>query len=205
VRLFFLSYDIFIMKKLALLLFPLLMIGTSVFSYSAQEQKEAYEWAYSKWITIQPLEKANFDWYITRQALSKMLIRFYEARWWEIVYISDPNACAFDDKDSIIEDLRPFVHAACELWYMWVWILNFNPMWTVTRAQFGTTLSRLMFWGHFDWGTPYYKKHLEGLKNSWIMDDISMPDVNEKRWDIMVMLKKANDVLDKEIDQLMWS
>jgi cbb3-type cytochrome oxidase subunit 3 len=35
------------MKKLALLLLPLLTIGTFVFAYTA-EQKEAYDWAYSR-------------------------------------------------------------------------------------------------------------------------------------------------------------
>ena len=101
------------MKKLALLLLPLLTVWTFVFAYTSQEQKEAYDWAYSKWITTQPIEKANLNWYITRQALAKMLIRFHESRYWEVKLISDPNACAFLDKASITEDLKTFVHAAC--------------------------------------------------------------------------------------------
>ena len=190
------------MKKFILLLLPLLAISFTS-AYSSQEQKEAYERAYSKWITTQPFEKANLNWYITRQQLAKMLVRFYEARRWEIVYVSDPNACPFTDKASITEDLKPYVHAACELWYMGVWIKKFNPTWKVTRAQFGTTLSRVMFWWHFDGWTPYYQKHLEWLKNKWIMDNISNPNTNEKRGDIMVILKKANDELDNEIKELM--
>ena len=78
------------MKKFILLLLPLLAISFTS-AYSSQEQKEAYERAYSKWITTQPFEKANLNWYITRQQLAKMLVRFYEARRWEIVYVSDPN------------------------------------------------------------------------------------------------------------------
>lgn len=191
------------MKKFLLLLLPLLFIGTYVSAYLSQEQKEAYEWAYSKWITTQPFEKANLNWYITRQALAKMIIKFYESMWWEIVYVSDPNACAFADKTSITEDLKPFAHAVCELWYMWVWVKNFNPKWTVTRAQFGTILSRVMFWEHFDGWTPYYQKHLEGLKNIWIINDISSPSINEKRGDIMVMLKKWYDDIQKDIEDVM--
>jgi cbb3-type cytochrome oxidase subunit 3 len=50
------------MKKLAFLLcLPLLFIGTFVFAYTSQEQKEAYDWAYSKGITTQPIEKANLN------------------------------------------------------------------------------------------------------------------------------------------------
>ena len=60
-----------------------------------------------------------------------------------------------------------------------------------------------MFWWHFDGWTPYYQKHLEWLKNKWIMDNISNPNTNEKRGDIMVILKKANDELDNEIKELM--
>ena len=35
------------------------------------------------------------------------------------------------------------------------------------------------------------------------MKNISNPNMNEKRGDIMVMLKKANDELDNEINKLM--
>jgi hypothetical protein len=35
------------------------------------------------------------------------------------------------------------------------------------------------------------------------MENISNPNMNEKRGDIMVMLKNANDELDKEIERLM--
>ncbi len=194
------------MKKLALLLLPLLTIGTFVFAYTA-EQKEAYDWAYSKWITTQPLEKADLDWNVTRQALAKMLIRFHESRYWEVKYISDPNACQFLDKGSITEDLKPFVHAACEFELMGVWTKYFNPLWSVTRAQFGTVLSRLLYWGNYDGWNPYYKKHLDALKKHWIMKYIDSPEMLEKRGDIMIMLKRANEVLDKEIEDLMnyWS
>jgi hypothetical protein len=108
------------MKKLALLLLPLLTIGTFVFAYTSQEQKEAYDWAYSKGITTMPIEKANLNGYITRQALAKMLVKFHEARYGETVHISDPKACNFADKNSITEDLKEYVHAACEFEYMGV-------------------------------------------------------------------------------------
>jgi hypothetical protein len=35
------------------------------------------------------------------------------------------------------------------------------------------------------------------------MENISNPNVNEKRGDVMVMLKNANDELDNEIKRLM--
>ena len=75
-------------------------------------------------------------------------------------------------------------------------------MWNVTRAQFGTTLSRLLYWSNFDGWTPYYQKHLDYLKKKWIMENISNPNINEKRGDIMVMLKNANDELNNEIEWL---
>ena len=197
----FIYYSI-IMKKLVFLLLPFLLVGSFVFAYTSQEQKEAYDWAYSKGITTQPIEKANLNWYITRQALAKMLVKFHEARYGETVHISDPKACNFADKDKITEDLKEYVHAACEFEYMWVWTKYFNPMWNVTRAQFGTTLSRLLYWSNFDGWTPYYQKHLDYLKKKWIMENISNPNINEKRGDIMVMLKNANDELNNEIEWL---
>lgn len=48
---------------------------------------------------------------------------------------------------------------------------TFNPTNTVTRAQFGTVLSRLLYGNlnNAQKGTQRYKQHLEALKNAGIM------------------------------------
>ena len=46
---------------------------------------------------------------------------------------------------------------------MWIWIENFRPFDLVTRAEFGTALSRMLF-GLEDWTDSYYSTHLAKLK-----------------------------------------
>jgi len=60
---------------------------------------------------------------------------------------------------------------------------NFSPNNQVTRAQFGTTLSRAL-WGDIynnDDGTNYYVRHLQALNHIDIMKKITNPFDLEKR------------------------
>jgi hypothetical protein len=72
-------------------------------------------------------------------------------------------------------------------------ITNFEPNTTVTRAQFWTILSRLLYGDtnnsihKIDW----YGKHLQALQKSGIMNDISKPDLNEIRWYVIIMLMRS--------------
>jgi hypothetical protein len=42
----------------------------------------------------------------------------------------------------------------------------FQPLLVVTRAQFGTILSRLLYGETLNGGTPYYAKHLQALREN---------------------------------------
>jgi hypothetical protein len=58
---------------------------------------------------------------------------------------------------------------------------NFYPDQIVTRAQFGTTLSRLIFGRRFNGENPYwYSKHLEALKKFSIIKVVT-PNLQETR------------------------
>jgi hypothetical protein len=67
----------------------------------------------------------------------------------------------------------------------------------VTRAQFGTILSRVL-WGQIysAWiGRPYFERHLEALKAYGIMKKIVNPEfTKETRGNIMLMLTRAKDM-----------
>ena len=57
----------------------------------------------------------------------------------------------------------------------------FNPGDELTRAQFGTVLSR-MIWGNLHNGyAPYYQAHLQALKTAGVMFDITDPYMKEVR------------------------
>jgi hypothetical protein len=85
-----------------------------------------------------------------------------------------------------------YIKQACQLWLMWVDITNFSPTKTVTRAQFGTMLSRLLWWDLHDGLTPYYSEHLTALKEENIIS-ITNPDLKELRGYVMLMLMRAQN------------
>ena len=70
---------------------------------------------------------------------------------------------------------------------------NFYPDQYVTRAQFGTTLSRLIFGRRYNGYEPHwYSKHLDALKKYGILK-LTIPDLLERRSFIMLMFKRTAD------------
>jgi hypothetical protein len=73
---------------------------------------------------------------------------------------------------------------------MWVGTKKFNPKGEVTRAEFGTVLSRSLFGDTFEGGLPYYKEHLNALKTEGIISNTT-PTLKEQRWYVLIMLMRA--------------
>ena len=167
------------------------------------EMQEAYYWALSKSITtLTPIDNADIDWVITRQAMAKMISNFSINVLWKTPDYS--KECKFTDSD-IAEGLLPHIITSCQLWLMGQWITQFNPYSVVTRAEFWTILSRALWWDTYDrWKRhTYYEKHLEALKQSWVMKFIEDPSKLEIRGYVFLMLMRtANGVKTWEI--LMW-
>jgi len=68
---------------------------------------------------------------------------------------------------------------------------NFLPEQTVTRAQFGTTLSRLIFGRKYNGDQPYwYSKHLAALKQFGIIK-LTIPELKETRGFVMLMFSRT--------------
>ena len=109
--------------------------------------------------------------------------------------------CAqFIDLDQANDDLQPYVVESCQLGLMGmhgdgVGVQEiFFPKRTITRAEVGTILSRLLR------GTKhatqsedetYYGRHLQALKNAGIMKVISDPEMLELRGNILLLLQRA--------------
>ncbi len=95
------------------------------------------------------------------------------------------------------QEIKWYAEKACALWIMWINVKTFAPNRVVTRAEFGTVLSRILRWNKYDVEkaskeNPYYKKHLEALKAEWIMTQIDNPTKREeKRKRVRVMLKRV--------------
>ena len=97
---------------------------------------------------------------------------------------------------------------ACELRLMWLeadWITvanHFDPDKSVTRAEFGTTLSRLLYgWTHnlhddLDRkNNEWYEKHLRALKDNGIMTQVGWEWVKKIELRGYVMIRIDPDYL----------
>ena len=180
-------------KTLVILIIFTFCISITKADYS-NEFKEAYTRSYNNWITTQPtIDRANMNWEISRIELAKMIsnyaIKILNKKW------DTTKKCVFTD---VISDLDKqydnWVTNACQLWLMGQWIYKFRPYDKVTRTEFGTILSRLLYWNKYDWWNPYYRKHLNQLNIVWIMWNISNADTRkESRGNVMVMLKRSKE------------
>ena len=67
---------------------------------------------------------------------------------------------------------------------------SFKPNGKVTRAEFATALSRMLYWLE-DWVDKYYSTHLNKLYNEWIISSTD-PKIKELRWYVMLMLMRSS-------------
>ena len=157
-------------------------------NWYTREKNNAYTFAYKYWLTTtKSINSADMDWYITRAQLAKMMTYF--AKNVLIRFPDQTKKCSFNDVSSNLDNqYGNWITESCKLGIMWIWISNFNPNWHVTRAEFATTLSRLLFRTD-DWD-PYYKPHLKNLKNRQIISDTN-PNIVEKRGSILLMFMRA--------------
>ncbi|GHV25672.1 hypothetical protein FACS1894176_04750 [Bacteroidia bacterium] len=97
-------------------------------------------------------------------------------------------------------DLQPYVIQSCQLGLMGMngdgigVQENFSPKSSITRAEFGTVLSRLLRGTTYAsqlGDETYYGRHLQALKKAGIMNFISNPDMLELRGNILLMLWKS--------------
>jgi hypothetical protein len=94
------------------------------------------------------------------------------------------------------QEFYDYIQLAYQYQIMWInakWkpIRYFNPSWKVTRAEFATVLSRVLYWSKYNqsW-SKYYEKHIKALENDGILTNTD-PSIQELRWWIMLMLFRS--------------
>jgi hypothetical protein len=165
------------------------------------EALSAYDWARKYWITtMDTAELADPDGYVIRWHLAKMVVNYMVNVLWREVPYDVPYECvAWNDDPSIWEsdEIRDYATKACALWVMWIQMRNneFKPNDIVTRAEFGTVVSRILWWDKYNasnnWNIYRYTLHLRALKNEWIMTQISRPMrwLELRKWVWVVMMR----------------
>ena len=172
--------------------------GSITGSKLSTELKDAYKRAYGYDITtMDTIQKANMNGPLLRKDMAKMISNFAT----NIMNkdISTWVRCEFDDMRNLPKETQYYAIAACRLWLMWYESdgirtkHTFDPEQVVDRAQFGTIYSRLIRGLKNNGGEVYYQKHLDALKQEWIMPKIDTPLASELRGRVMVMMKRVFD------------
>ena len=176
--------------------------GALAATYS-QELQDAYNWAYGKSITtMSPIDNANMYGAITRAELAKMLANWAKDKGQTP---DTSKACTFTDTASVKGDLATAIVEACQLGLMGQGITAFRPYDTISRAEFGTALSRALWGDKYEGGTPYYAKHLDALKAAGIMTQIANAEsTKEVRGYVMLMLMRSENLNPDETAKKLW-
>ena len=162
----------------------------------SNELNMAYVRAYQFGITTMPtIQQANIEGNLIRSHMAKMMVEF------ATLFDKEINTwanCSFTDMSKQSDEMKYYATVACQLWLMGLDdngdpAKEFNPTDTVTRAQFGTVLSRLLYGNlnNAQKGTQWYTQHLQALKNAGIMKKIDNPSMKELRWYVMLMMMRA--------------
>jgi len=167
-----------------------LPVGSIVWSPYSDELNEAYLRAYAHSITtMNTIQKADMKWTLIRSHMAKMISNFAIKLGGFTPDIS--KKCEFNDIANQNTEMKFYIKLSCQLGLMGINMSQFDPNTDVTRAQFGTILSRLIWGTTYNWGTPYYTSHLKALKLAGIMTQISTPSTKELRGYVMLMMKRT--------------
>ena len=169
-----------------------LRYDTSKFdSQYSDEMNQAYQYAYHYGITTKEnIKNADMGWKLTRIAMAKMLSQYAINVLWKQPDITK-HSNFIDVSDSLDAKYNNWVTLAYQLWIMWINMPNneFKPYNYVSRAQFVTALSRLLYWIQ-DGDDKYYSTHMNLLKYKWIITNTD-PTMKELRWYVMLMLMRS--------------
>jgi len=156
-----------------------------------QEFMDAYNFAYKYWITSKSsIQDAKMYSPLTRIQMAKMLSNYAINVLWKHPDISKWTIKFDDVSNKLNKEYDNAVNLAYQLGIMWQNIKSkrFRPYDEVTRAEFATALSRLLYWAKdWKWKVKYYEPHITKLYNEWIISK-NNPNIKEKRWYVMVML-----------------
>lgn len=156
----------------------------------SDELEGAYDYAYGIGITTQSsIDTANMYGTLIRSHMAKMMVNYAK----EVLGRTADTSleCNFTDIANQSEELRGYIVEACQMGLMGQGITAFNPNGIVTRAQFGTVLSRALWGDQYNGADPYYADHLAALQDAGIMNNISTPNAPEVRGYVMLMMQRA--------------
>jgi len=170
--------------------------GTCAFHGAApskwsEEMNMAFMYARQIGITqSKNIESANVGWTLTRKQMAKM-ISIYDTK---VLgkKLDTSLKCEFTDLNGQTKITKAYIKYSCQLGLMGIDSKTFTPNNKVTRAEFGTVLSRALYGTTYTahGSAPYYQDHLNALKENGVMNNIT-PTIKETIGTAMLMLMRA--------------
>ena len=175
-------------------------------SKHSAEVNRAYVWACENWIIkSNTIQGAKLWEYLNRAEMAKIVTVFEM-----LVLDAKPNrnkdCSAFADSISWYNsEMKNYMITSCQLERMWIHtadhkpIKDFMPKKFVSRAEFWTILSRILWWNKHEASkntSKYYVEHLTSLKWDWILTNIN-PELKERRSYAILMVYRAAKLLGK--------
>lgn len=161
-----------------------------VWSPFPAEMNDAYLYAYDIGITtMDTIQEADMTWPLIRAHMAKMMANYAIN-----ILGRAPDAwaiCTFTDLAGQSTEMKGYIMLACQLGLMGQGLTGFDPNGEVTRAQFGTVLSRALRGAKYNGADPFFLNHLNALKTNNIITNTD-PDLQEIRGYVMLMLYRAN-------------
>lgn len=160
-----------------------------------------YLWARDNWITTwETLEAALPDGYIERWEMAKLVVDFVQDVLKREIPANIPSQCNRWDNETEwkSDEVKKYAEQSCALWLMWIYMQNFKPNKLLDRAEFGTIVSRLLWWDKFNKPNAtrfnkFYTNHLEEVKKQNLITKIDNPEAMKelRKW-IWTVLKKID-------------
>ena len=168
----------------------------------SEEEKAAYLYACENDITtIRDIEKARLGDFLTRAEMAKMISVFATKELWMKPNTSKDCSNFANSIASYNQEMKDYMVMSCQLELMWIHtvdykaIPDFMPSKRVSRAEFGTVLSRVLWWNKYEWtNSNYYINHLNALKENNIITNIN-PHITEYRAWVFLMLYRSVEAI----------
>lgn len=170
----------------------------------SDEINEAYVWACQKWIIeSNTIQGAKLWEFLNRAEMAKITALF---EMWELGANPNINKDCLAFYGSISwynQEMKGYMITSCQLERMWIHtadhtpITDFMPSKFVSRAEFWTVLSRILWWRAYEAeenSKYYYVKHLNQLKEGWVLTNID-PNLVEYKSYVILMIYRAARML----------
>ena len=151
--------------------------------------------------TIRDINEARLKDFLTRAEMAKMVSVFATKELWMKPNTSKDCSNFAESIAHYSQEMKDYMVMSCQLEIMWIHTTNykaipdFMPSKRVSRAEFGTILSRVLWWNKYEWTNEnYYINHLNALKENNIITNIN-PNITEYRAWVFLMLYRAVEAI----------